>query len=284
MKNTPLITAAILGLCALPALPLSAAAAAPPKEPQMAAADFRPLDPENTLVIDTGKGRIVVEMYPDIAPAAVARIKSLARSHFYDGLTFHRVIDDFMAQGGDPKGDGSGGSTLPNLPGEFIFRRGSATPYFAATVGGGLEDGFYKALPIRTQSSDLMALMADGKVRAWGLWCPGVAGMARTGDPNTGNSQYFLMRGFTDQLEKNYTVWGRAIVGLDVVQALAVGDPPTHPDIMKAVRVMADLPPADQPKVQVLDTMSPSFQALVAYDKTLHGGSFSVCDVTLPVR
>lgn len=282
MKHTPVLTVAILGLSLLPALPV--VAAAPAKEPKMAAADFRPLDPENTLVIDTDKGRVVVEMYPEVAPAAVARIKALARSHFYDGLTFHRVIEGFMAQGGDPKGDGSGGSDQPNVKGEFTFRRGPSTPYFAAVTAGGSEDGFYKALPIRTQSSDLMVMMADGKVPAWGLWCTGVAGMARANDPDSANSQFFLMRGFNDQLEKTYTPWGRVVVGLDAVQALAVGEPPPHPDHMKTVRVMADLPPADQPKIQVLDTTSPSFKALIAYDKTLHGGSFSVCDVTLPVR
>jgi peptidylprolyl isomerase len=282
MKHTSLLTAAILALCALPALPQALAATV--KEPKMAEADFRPLDPENTLVIDTDKGRVVVEMYPEIAPGSVARIKALARAHFYDGLTFHRVVDGFMAQGGDPKGDGSGGSDMPGLQAEFTFRRGPTIPYFPAVTGAGPEDGFYKALPIRTQSSDLMVMMADGKVQAWGLWCPGVAGMARATDPNSANSQYFLMRGFSDQLEQKYTPWGRVILGQDAIQALAVGEPPPHPDHMKTVRVMADLPVADQPKVQVLDTMSPSFKALIAYDKTLHGGSFSVCDVTVPIR
>jgi peptidylprolyl isomerase len=126
-------------------------------------------------------------------------------------------------------------------------------------------------------------MMADGKVPAWGLWCPGVAGMARTNDPNSADSQFFLMRGFNEQLEQKYTVFGRVLVGLDVVRSLAIGEPPPHPDHMKTVRVMADLPADQQTKVRVLDTTSDSFKALVAYDKTQHGGSFSVCDVDLPI-
>ena len=76
-------------------------------------------DPENTLILETTKGRVVIELRPDLAPGHVERIKTLARKGFYNGLTFHRVIDGFMAQGGDPKGDGTGGSDLPDLKAEF---------------------------------------------------------------------------------------------------------------------------------------------------------------------
>src|SRR6185312_9966393 len=92
-----------------------------PKLDPPTAAEWRTVDPENLLVIDTTKGRILVEMIPEVAPMSVARIKELAHEHFYDGLTFHRVVDGFMAQGGDPKGDGTGGSTKPNVPAEFTF-------------------------------------------------------------------------------------------------------------------------------------------------------------------
>lgn len=80
-------------------------------------ADYK--DPENTLVIETTKGRVVIEMRPDLAPKHVERIKKLAREGFYDGIVFHRVIDGFMAQTGCPKGTGTGGSDYPNLPAEF---------------------------------------------------------------------------------------------------------------------------------------------------------------------
>ena len=281
MKLPAILAAAALGL--LPLQMTTGAMAADPREPKMAAGDFRALDPQNALVIDTEKGRIVVEMYPEIAPQSVARVKELARAKFYDGLTFHRVVDDFMAQGGDPKGDGSGGSDRPNVPAEFSTKRGADTPFLLLTTAPGREDGLLKAMPVRSQSSDLMALMADGRVAAWGVWCPGVAGMARANEPDSANSQFFLMRQYSDQLERKYTPWGRVVVGLEVVRNLAVGVPAPHPDHMLTVRVLADLPAGQQPKVSVLDTGSASFKALVDYDKTLHPG-FGVCDVDLPSK
>jgi peptidylprolyl isomerase len=259
-------------------------AATAPKAPVMAQADFRAVDPENALVVDTSKGRVIVEMYPEVAPLAVARIKELARAKFYDGLTFHRVIEDFMAQGGDPKGDGTGGSDRPDVAAEFSMKRGGDTPFVLVDSNAGMDEGFIKALPMHSQNGDLMVMTADGKVSAWPVWCQGVAGMARAGAPNSANSQYFLMSGYNAPLERNYTAWGAVLVGLDVVRSLKLGEPPTNPDKMLTVRVLADLPAASQPKLTVLDSRSASFKALVDYDHTQHGGSFSICDVQLPVR
>ena len=248
-----------------------------PFRPTASAADFRTIDPENVLVIDTTKGRIYVEMIPEVAPLSVARIKELARAKFYDGLTFHRVVQDFMAQGGDPKGDGTGGSTLPNVPAEFTFKRGPDTPYVRVLSVAGLEDGFIKSMPVRTQNTGLMIMMADGKVQGWGLWCTGVGGMARANSPDSANSQFYLMSGFNEGLEKLYTPWGRVIVGEDVVRALKTGEPVPEPDKMTQVRVLADLPAAGRPKVQVLDTSSPAFTSQVP-------NASSVCDIDLQGR
>jgi peptidylprolyl isomerase len=96
---------------------------------QMTAADAGAADPENTLYLDLKDGRVVIESRPDLAPKHVARVKELVRKGFYDGLNFHRVIDGFMAQTGDPKGNGTGGSGV-NLPAEF-----SRTPFERGTVG-----------------------------------------------------------------------------------------------------------------------------------------------------
>jgi len=241
------------------------------------AADFRMADPENVLVIDTTQGRVYIEMYPEIAPATVAQIKALAREKFYDGLTFHRVIDKFMAQGGDPKGDGSGGSTKPNVPGEFLFRRGPATPFVRVTAVAGLEDGFIKSMPVRSQNTGLMIMTEDGKVQAWGLWCKGVAGFARAEQPDSGNSQFFLMRDFSDSLERNYTPWGHVLAGQNVVDVLKKGEPPPAPDKMVTVRVLADLPAVGRPKVSVLDTQS-------AFFKTMAADAVSICDIDLPSK
>ena len=285
MKRYSVLATLCLGAVSLAALSCPSSAA--PKKPAAPAvraasagptdADFRTVDPENVLVIDTTQGRIYVEMSPELAPATVARIKELARENFYDGLTFHRVVDKFMVQGGDPKGDGSGGSTRPNVPGEFIFRRGPDTPFVRVLAVAGLEDGFVKSLPVRTQNTGLMIMTQDGKVQAWGLWCKGVVGFARANEPDSGNSQFFLMRDFTDSLEQHYTPWGRVLAGQNVVDVLKQGEPPPVPDKMVTVRVLADLPAAGRPKISVLDTQSAAFKALAA-------NAVSVCDIDLPAK
>ncbi|MEI9890198.1 MAG: peptidylprolyl isomerase [Caulobacteraceae bacterium] len=248
-----------------------------PKLDAPTAADWRTVDPENLLVIDTTKGRILVELAPLVAPKTVAQIKALARQHFYDGLTFHRVIDKFMAQGGDPKGDGSGGSTLPDVPAEFVFRHGASAPYAKISSDNGIEDGFIGSVPVRGQSSDLSVMTADGKVNAWGMFCPQAAGFARAADPNSGNSQFFLMRGRKEDLDKSYTVWGRVLIGQDVVNALKTGEPVAEPDKMTSIRVAADLPAADQPKVQVVDGGS-------AWLKTAAKYTTDLCALDLPAQ
>src|SRR3974377_1298557 len=94
----------------------------------LAIASARAASPENTLYLDLKDGRVVIELRPDLAPEHVRRVKQIVKEGFYDGLTFHRVINGFMAQTGDPKGDGTGGSKYPNLPAEFSqapFRRGT---------------------------------------------------------------------------------------------------------------------------------------------------------------
>ena len=248
-----------------------------PKLDTPTAADWRTVDPQNLLVIETTKGRVLVEMIPEVAPESVARIKELAHEHFYDGLTFHRVVSGFMAQGGDPKGDGSGGSPMPNVAGEFGFRRSASTPYAKVSSDSGLEDGFVKSMAVRGQNGDLSVMTADGKVAGWGLWCPGTAGMARANEPDSANSQYFLMLNFNENLERKYTPWGRVLVGQDVVKALKTGEPVVNPDKMTSVRLAADLPPAQQPKVQVVDTTGQWVKTAAKY-------AVDVCEIELPAK
>ena len=151
-------------------------------------------DPENTLLIETTKGKVVIELRPDLAPKHVERIKTLARRGFYDGIRFHRVIEGFMAQTGCPKGTGTGGSDLPNLPAEF-----NAEPH----------------------------------VR-------GVCSMARAASPNSANSQFFICFDDATFLDRQYTVWGKVIEGMEAVDKLARGEPPRAPDSMVSVKVAAD--------------------------------------------
>lgn len=240
---------------------------------------WRALDPEQTLYIDTTQGRVVVEMFPEIAPKAVARIKELARQKFYDGLSFHRVVNNFMAQGGDPQGDGSGSSKLPNLTEEFMFRRGKDMPFQVAANQGGATLGFYKSLPVASQPDDMMAITKDQKAAAWGLHCAGVAAMARETEPNTANSQFYLMRATYPSLDKRYTIWGRVVFGQDAVNKLAIGEPPPIPDKMTAVRVAADLPAAERAPIFVVRSDSKAFEDVIEDARKKSGADFSVCDV-----
>ncbi len=285
MRSALLLTAAVLAAASSAQAAPKKASAPPPAAAGPSAADWRSPDPQNLLVIDTNQGRIVVELSPELAPNHVARIQELTRQHFYDGLTFFRVIEDFMDQTGDPQNTGEGGSKLPDLEPEFAFRRGAATPFVPVGAAGALESGFVGSVPARSQPSALMALTATGEVQAWGVFCPGVAGMARAQAPGSANSQFFLMRGFSQQLERNYTVWGRVISGLDVVRKIKAGEPVPQPqDKMVQVRLLADIPEKERPKVQVLDTRSAYFRQLVEAAKHAKGDGFSVCDVDLPAQ
>jgi peptidylprolyl isomerase len=163
-------------------------------------------DPENTLLIELKDGgQVVVEMLPDVAPKHVERIKALARAGEYDNVAFHRVIDGFMAQTGDVEhGDMEAG---------FNLRR-------AGTGGSSQPD-----LP-----AEFSKLPFDR----------GVVGMARSQNPNSGNSQFFIMFGEGHFLNGQYTVWGRVTSGMEHVDAITRGEPPAAPDRMISVRVAAD--------------------------------------------
>ncbi|MDQ0453823.1 peptidylprolyl isomerase [Rhizobium paknamense] len=163
-------------------------------------------DPENTIIMETTKGKVVISLFPDLAPGHVARIKELSREGAYDGVVFHRVIEDFMAQTGDvqfgkkgaetfnPARAGMGGSSKPDLKAEF-----SATPHVRGTCS-----------------------------------------MARSQMPNSANSQFFIC--FTDApwLNKQYSVWGQVIEGMDVIDQIKRGEPVKDPDSIVSMKVAAD--------------------------------------------
>lgn len=278
---------------------LAAGASAAPKKAEVPAAapakpaapsapspsDWRTPDPGDILVIDTNKGRVLVELLPEIAPKNAAQIRDLAHEGFYDGLRFFRVIDKFMAQTGDPQNNGQGGSSKPNTPAEFTFRRGADLPFAMAADQTVAEVGFVKSMPIMSQTMSLAPLNKDQKVTAWSLYCPGVVGIARDDNPDSGNSQFFLMRQAYPSLEKRYTAIGRVIAGEDVVRAIKVGEPVEQPqDYMQKVRVLADMPEAERPKIRVVDTRSPWFKAQLDRVRAAKGADFSACDVDIPVE
>ncbi len=152
-------------------------------------------DPENTIIMDTTKGQVVIKLRPDLAPKHVERIKQLAREGFYDGIVFHRVIDGFMAQVGCPHGTGTGGSKHPNLKAEF-----NAEPH----------------------------------VR-------GICSMARAQNPDSANSQFFIVFDDASFLDRQYTVWGQVIDGMDNVDKIKRGEPVQNPDKITSMKVAADV-------------------------------------------
>lgn len=289
MRTALFAAAALAALAAgASAAPKGKPAAAPAHAATPAApgpADWRTPDPNDVLVIDTNKGRILVEMIPEVAPLHVQRMRELAHAQFFDGQRFFRVIEGFMDQTGDPQNTGTGGSDKPNVPAEFTFRRGSDTPFALAADQSVAEIGFIKSLPVMTQSMMLAPMTKDQKISGWALYCPGVAGAARDANPDSANSQFFLMRDGYPSLEKRYTAWGRVIAGQDVVRAIKVGEPVPDPqDRMEHVRVLADLPEAQRPKVRVIDPKGPWFKAEIERMRRTKGADFSACDLDIPAE
>lgn len=282
----PALSGLLLGLCAL----VVGLGIASPRAMAQDDGDWRTVSPERLWIIDTSKGRIIVELFPDVAPRHVERVSILSGQGFYDGHRFHRVISGFMAQTGDPMGTGAGGSALPNLDAELNFRRGQDSGFVAIDSSGPGLRGLMRGLPITTQPDAQMMVTADFKVGANALFCPGVVGMARANPLNSANSQFYLMMGRADRLNGLYTPFGRIVVGLDVVQALKAGPEADdgavrdNPDTMVRVRIAAALPEAERPVVRVLRDDSPQAVALVAEARAARGDSFDICDVYLPGR
>lgn len=157
-------------------------------------------DPQNTILLDTDYGRVTIKLRPDLAPKHVEQIKALARRGFYDGVVFHRVINGFMAQTGDPTGTGTGGSDLPDLKAEFTT----------------------KAKFVR-----------------------GTVGMARSSDPNSANSQFFIMFAPAPSLDGEYTIFGEVVSGMDAVDKIKKGADENNgtvegPDKIIKMQVAAD--------------------------------------------
>ena len=152
-------------------------------------------DLENTLILETTKGKVTIELKPEVAPNHVARIKELAREGFYDGIVFHRVIDGFMAQCGCPDGTGMGGSDKPDLKQEF-----NPEPHLRGTCS-----------------------------------------MARTNNPDSANSQFFICLEPSAFLDRQYTVWGQVTDGMDAVDQIKKGEPVRDPDSIVSMKVAADI-------------------------------------------
>ncbi len=162
-------------------------------------------DPENTILMELKNGTVVIELLPDIAPQHCERMKTLARSGAYDNICFHRVIDGFMAQTGD-------------------------------VANGNMEDGFNIRMA-GTGGSDLPDLPAEFSGIPHDR---GTLGAARSQSPNSANSQFFINFSDNHFLNRQYTVYGRVVSGMEHVDAIQRGEPPMNPDRMVSVKVAAD--------------------------------------------
>ncbi len=240
--------------------------------------NWRSLDPNNALVIDTSKGRLIVEMRPDMAPKAVERVTTLAREKTYNGLQFHRVIANFVAQTGNPNNKDGGKTNYPNLAPEFMFRLKRNSGEVMASRASDAASGFLGSVPF--QSSPLSA--PGDTLRAWGAYCAGVVGMGRDDAHDSANSEFFFMLAASRRLDRDYTVFGRVVVGMDVLLALKHGEPPANPDLMHSARLLADLPAAERPKVSVMS--GAALAKLI--DKARHekAADFTVCDIVIPAK
>jgi cyclophilin family peptidyl-prolyl cis-trans isomerase len=249
---------------------------------------WRKVDPENTVYMDLPAGLVIIELRPDVAPGHVKQIKTLVRNGFYNGLSFHRVIEGFMAQGGDPLGTGAGGSDLPDLKAEFS-RDTSDTDEFVEIGRDRIAPrvGFIDGMPFGAQPEALRAFKTDRHVDLWPLHCPGVMSMARTGDPNSANSQFFLMIGDARlNLDRRYSAWGWIVDGFEASRRIARGEPPTRPTPIMRVRIAADVPDADRREVEVMRTDSETFMRYIKargdVDET--GSVKNICEIKIPAR
>ena len=221
---------------------------------------WRAVDPENLVVFETSKGQIVIELLPVAAPNHVTQFKAYVRAGLYDGTAFHRVIKDFMAQGGDVEATHGADAMMPPLESEFLFRRNPAeVPLSTIGPADTADAGFHNGFPMTTQPGFLAEMSKDGLVESWIPHCPGVLSSARTDDPNSANAQFFLISGRGQHLDYKYTAKGRALKGLDVIQAIKLGPNPdgypiANPDVLISAKMVADMPESERPTAYVQRT------------------------------
>jgi peptidylprolyl isomerase len=225
------------------------------------ASGWRSLDPALTASMQLPGGEVVIELNPEFAPATVSQFKRLVREGFYDGLSFYRVVEGFVAQGGDGSDMGGAPNDVPMLPAEFerawsddlSFVSVQKPDMFAPETG--FIDGF--------------AAGRDPESRTvWLTHCPGIVAMARNDEPDTGNTDFYITIGQAPRyLDRNLTIFGRVVDGMDVVQGIIRGPTEANGMIEEAaprtriekIVLASDLPAGERKKVRVADTMSDAF-------------------------
>jgi peptidylprolyl isomerase len=257
--------------------------------------EWRDVDPENLVLIDVSYGRIAIELTPKFAPKTVDRFRALVRAKFYDTSTFYRVIDGFVAQGGIGEGDDKKLAEWPPLMREFervmdddVTFTGLATPDFYAT-----ETGFVDGLP---------AARDEKENKVWLVHCYGAVAIARDDAPDTGATEFYVVIGHSPRrLDRNLTVFGKVLEGMEYLQKLNRGNPevesgviqdPAKRDPIVKAQIAADMPKSERPRYQVMRTDSDAFAKRV--EERRHPASpfffrkpppmLDVCNVSVPVR
>jgi len=256
-------------------------------------ADWRPLDPENTLYVELETGRVVIELAPRFAPQHAANIRQLARQGYYDGLAIIRSHDNFVVQWGDPDGQRDLGKARAALPAEFTVAIGPDLPFtllpdrdgYAPEVG--FSGGFPAARDPRTG-------------QAWLAHCYAMVGAGRGNDVESGSgAELYVVTGHGPrQLDRNIALVGRVVTGMEWLSALPRGrgplgfyeDPAQHVPI-RSVRVAADVPDSERTRLEVLRTDTATFAALVESRRNrrddwyrVPAGHIDLCNVPIVVR
>lgn len=298
-RRSPLLT--LLALCAASTSALAADSPAAPAGSLKTMADvlaaskpsdWRALDPENTLYMELASGRVVIELAPRFAPKHVLTIRALAREHYYDGLVIERVQDDYVAQWGDPDDSRSTGTVPRSLAAEFSrssdgldFARLPDPDTYAPETG--FVDGFPAA---RDPASHL----------AWLTHCYAMVGAGRDNDANSGGGRelYAVIGQAPRSLDRNVTLLGRVVQGIELLSSLPRGSGPlgfyAHPSEripIRSIRVAADVPEAQRARLEVLRTDTQTFTDLIESRRNRREAWFKVqadridvCNVPLPVR
>jgi peptidylprolyl isomerase len=252
------------------------------------AEDWRTIPAEDTLVVELESGKVTIALVPSLAPMHVAQVRKLARQKFYDGLSFYRVIDGFVAQGGDPFGERKIGNAKKSLKAEFD-RSGDDVGFKALADVDGFAPaiGFVGSLPAGHDA-------ATGA--SWLLHCPGAFALGREDGRDTASTEFYVALGAQRYLDRNMSVIGRVIDGMRHLQALRRVEPPEskEDDVgekIVTIRVAADIPEAERETWEILDSARPAFEAYAEARRNrpeaffhFRAGHLDICQMPVPVR
>jgi len=253
------------------------------------AEDWREISAEELLVIEFERGTVHVALSPALAPEHVKQVKRLAREGFYDGLSFYRVIDGFVAQGGDPFSERKTKTSGKTLKAEFegSVAKGLTFTAFPDVDGFAPTVGFVASLP---------AGFDPASGTAWHLHCPGAFAFGREDGRDTASTEFYIALQPQRYLDRNMSVFGRVIDGMQHLQALRRVEPPSEKtddigETVKSIRVSADLPASSREAFEILDSARPAFAAFAEARRNRPEAFFhfrpdflDVCQFPVPVR